>query len=115
MFASSGLSTPRTQKVTLGGWRTVQLTWSRRARAGGGRRRNRNTVADNDSIVADKDLLDDQTHDPLALDHVERISAVAQSSQERRGRLCQVQELSAVTSLINDRLQLGAQGLFALA
>src|SRR6516164_669135 len=55
--------TPRTQKVTLGGWRTVQLTWSGRATAGRGRRRNRNTVADNDSIVADKDLLDDQTHD----------------------------------------------------
>src|SRR5215469_113774 len=110
-----GSATPRTQKVTLGGWRTVQLTWSRRATAGRGCRRSRNTVADNDIIVAYKNLLDDQTHDPLALDYVERISAGAQSSQERRGGLCQVQELSAVTGLINDRLQLGAQGLFALA
>jgi hypothetical protein len=37
-------------------------------------------VADNDIIVAYQDLLDDQTHDPLALDHVERIGVVAQSS-----------------------------------
>ena len=72
-------------------------------------------MANNDIIVAYQDLLDDQTHDPLALDHVERIGAVAQSTQERRCRLCQVQELSAIAGLINDRLQLGAQGVLALA
>jgi hypothetical protein len=49
------------------------------------------------------------------LGHIEGIGAVEQSSQERRGGLCQVQELSAIAGLINDRLQLGAQGLFALA
>jgi hypothetical protein len=72
-------------------------------------------VANNDIIVADQDLLDDQTHDPLALDYIERMGAFAQSSEERRGRLCQLQELSVIAGLINYRLQLGAQGLFALA
>jgi RNA-directed DNA polymerase len=110
-----GCVSPRTQKVTLNGWHTVRPTRSRRATAGRGRRRNRNAVADNDIIVAYQNLLDDQTHDPLALDHVERIGVVAQTSQERRSRLCQVQELGAIAGLINDRLQLGAQGSFALA
>src|SRR6516225_4476199 len=104
MLERMGEITPRTQKVISGGSGSVRPSRSRRVATGRGCRRNRNAVANNDIIVAYQDLLDDQTHDPLALDHVERIGVVAQTSQERRGRLCQVQELSAIVGLINDCL-----------
>jgi hypothetical protein len=72
-------------------------------------------VADDDTVVADKDLLDEEAHDTLALDDVECIGSTAQASEERRKIFCKSQEIGAVVGLIRNRLQLGAQRLFALA
>src|SRR6266852_936725 len=72
-----GVVTPRTQKVTLAGWGAVGPTRSRRAATGRGRRRNRNAVSDDDMVLAYQNLLDDKTHDSLALHDVKRIGGAA--------------------------------------
>ena len=72
-------------------------------------------MPDDDVVVAYQNLLDDKTHDPLALHDFKRIGGATQSAQERREGLCQAQERGAIASLISDRLQLGAQRLFPLA
>jgi hypothetical protein len=61
-------------------------------------------VSDDDAVVAYQNLLDDQTHDPLALHDVKRIGGAAQSAQEGREGLCQAQEGGAIAGLISDRL-----------
>jgi len=72
-------------------------------------------VPDHDSVVAYQNLLDDKTHDALALDDIKRVRGAAQSGEERGESLCQAQERSAIVSLVGDCLQLGAQPFFAPA
>src|SRR6266852_3437713 len=102
-FIRIGLITPRTQKVTLAGWGAVGPTRRRWAATGRGRRHNRNAVPDDDVVVAYQNLLDDKTHDPLALHDFKRIGGAAQSAQERREGLCQAQERGAITSLLSQK------------
>ena len=72
-------------------------------------------MPNDDCVVADEDVLDDQAHDSLALQDVERVGGVAQPAEERRESLSQAQERSAIGSLVSNRLQLSAQRLFALS
>ena len=71
-------------------------------------------MPDDDRVVANEDVLDDETHDSLALDDLKRVGGAAQTAEERGERLGQAQERDAIGRLISDRLQLGAQRLFAL-
>ena len=71
-------------------------------------------MPDDDGVVADKDVLDDEAHDSLALNDVKRVGGVAQTAEERGEGLGQAQERGAIGSLVGDRLQLGPQRLFAL-
>jgi hypothetical protein len=81
----------------------------RRGRQAGG-----DAVPDDDSIVANEDVLDDEAHDSLALNDVERVSSAAQTAEERRESLGKAQERGAIASLVGDRLQLSPQCLFTL-
>ena len=71
-------------------------------------------MPDDDRVVADEDVLDDETHDSLALDDVKRVGGAAQTTEERREGFCKAQERGAIGGLVSDRLQLGAQRLLAL-
>jgi hypothetical protein len=71
-------------------------------------------MPDDDRVVADEDVLDDESHHSLPLDDVKRVGGAAQTTEERRERLGKAQEFSAIGSLVGDGLQLGAQHLFAL-
>ena len=71
-------------------------------------------MPDDDSIVADEDVLDDEAHDSLALNDIKRVGGAAQATEERRESLGQAQERGAIGGLICDRLQLGPQRLFTL-
>ena len=71
-------------------------------------------MPDDDRVVADEDLLDDQAHDLLPLNHVERVGGAAQTTEERRKRLGKAQECGAIGSLVGDGLQLAVQRLLAL-
>jgi hypothetical protein len=71
-------------------------------------------LSDNDRVVPDQNLLDDETHDPLALEYVERGRGTTQAREERRESLDQAQEHGPVIDLIGDGLQLGAQRLLPL-
>ena len=68
-------------------------------------------MPDDDSVVADEDVLDDQTHDALPLKDVKRVGSAAQPAEERREGLGQTQEGSAIGSLVGNRLQLSAHDL----
>ena len=72
-------------------------------------------MPDDDGVIAYQDFFDDKTHDALALDDIQRVGGASQSGEERRERLGQAQERSAILSLVRDRLELGAQRLFPLA
>src|SRR5229473_3898716 len=115
ILATRGLTTPRTQKVTsvvceviggIRGWAVVPIRWSRW---------NGNAVAYHDRVIADEHLLDDQAHDPLPLDDVERIGGHSQTSQKRRERLGQAEVHRPFPRLFSDRLQFGPQCVFTLA
>ena len=71
-------------------------------------------MPDDDSVVADEDVLDDEAHDALALNDVKGVGSTAQTTEERGESLGQTQERGAIGSLVGDRLQLGPQCLFAL-
>src|SRR5712692_5731793 len=115
MFANSGEATPRTQKVTsvdagiIGANRrrgTASVRWCRW---------NGNAVADHDRVIADEHLLDEQTHEALPLEDVQRVRRSPQAREKRRERLREAQIRGPLSRLIGDRLQLGAQRLLALA
>src|SRR6516162_11128101 len=76
-FASSGESTPLTQKVISGRGATFGAPRARRHAVRRRRRGNRDAMPDNDGVVADQDLLDDEAHDVLPFDDVKRISSAA--------------------------------------
>ena len=71
-------------------------------------------MPDDDRVVANEDVLDDEAHDSLALDDVKGVGGAAQMAQERRERLGKAEERGAIGRLVSDRLQLGAQRVFAL-
>jgi hypothetical protein len=65
-------------------------------------------MPDDDSVVADEDILDDEAHDSLPLNDIKRVGGAAQTAEERRESLGQAQECGAIGSLVSNRLQLGA-------
>jgi hypothetical protein len=71
-------------------------------------------VPDDDAFVLDQDFLDDQSHDPLSLLIVEGIGRATQLGEECRESLGKTQIDGAVIDLIEDRLQCGLHGVFAL-
>src|SRR5882757_3386471 len=67
-----------------------------------------NGVPDDDSVVADQDLLDQQSDHALTLDYVESFGRRAQTGEKRGQRFSETQIGGAVGRLVCDRLQLGA-------
>src|SRR5437870_10622903 len=68
----------------------------------------RNGVPDDDSVVADQDLLDQQSDHALTLDYVESFRGQAQPGEKRGQHFSETQIGGAVGRLICDRLQLNA-------
>jgi Reverse transcriptase (RNA-dependent DNA polymerase) len=103
-----GVSTPRTQKVTLTTLRVMGATGS----CGAAIRRRRQTdgdaMSDDDRVVANEDVLDYEAHDSLALNDIKRVGGAAQTPKKRRERLGKAQERGAISRLVSDRLQLSA-------
>jgi len=108
------VTTPRTQKQTWSAWRLMGATGGGRAALRWGRGTNGNAMPDDDGVVANEDVLDDQAHDSLALNDVERVSSAAQTAEERRKSLGQTQERGAIGRLVGDCLQLDPHRLFTL-
>jgi hypothetical protein len=72
-------------------------------------------VADHNRVIADEDLLDEQAHEALSLDEVQRVRRHPQPSEKRRERFREARIRRPLSCLIGNRLQLGAQRLLALA
>src|SRR5260370_11465058 len=72
-----------------------------------------NGVPDDDSVVADQDLLDQQSDHALALDYVESFGRRAQTGEKRGQRFSETQIGGAVGRLVCDRLQLCAGRLLS--
>jgi len=72
-------------------------------------------MPNDDGVLANENVFDDQAHDSLALQDVERVGGVVQPTEERRESLRKAQERGAIGSLVSDRLQFGTQHLFALS
>jgi hypothetical protein len=71
-------------------------------------------VSNNEVVIADQNILDDESHDSLPFHDIERVGRVAQSRQKIRESLCQAQEHGAVVGLIGNCSGLLAQRLFPL-
>jgi len=110
-----GPLTPRTQKQTSTARGAMWPAGSWRTAARRGRQSGRDAMPDDDRGVANEDVLDNQAHDSLALQHVKRAGSTAQTAQESREGLGKAQEGVSVCGLVSDRLQFGAQRLFALS
>src|SRR5260370_36372507 len=67
-----------------------------------------NGVPDDDFVVADQDLLDQQSDHALTLDYVERFGGRAQTGEKRGQRFSETQIGGAGGPLDCHRLQLGA-------
>src|SRR6266404_1004811 len=72
-----------------------------------------NGVPDDDSVVADQDLLDQQSNHALTLDYVESFGRRAQAGEKRGQRFSETQIGGAVGGLPCDRLELGAGRVLA--
>src|SRR5712691_2798092 len=109
-----GVITPRTQKVTsvdsgfIGADRRRRIAAVRRCRWNG------DAVADHDRVIADEYLLDEQAHEALSLEDVQRVRRHPHPGEKRRERFCEAQIRRPLARLIGDRLPLGAQRLLAL-
>jgi len=68
-----------------------------------------NGVPDDDSVVADQDLLDQQSDHALTLDYVESFGRRAQTGEKRGQRFSETQIGGAVGRLVCDRLQLDSK------
>ena len=75
----------------------------------------RNGVSDDDTVVADQDLLDQQSEHALTPDYVESFGRRAQTGEKRGQRFSETQIGGAVGRLVCDRLQLGADRVLAPA
>ena len=71
-------------------------------------------MANHDRVVADEDLLDEEPHDPLPFQDVERLGRRPQARQKRREGFSETQMRGAVASLFHQRVQLLSQRLLAL-
>jgi hypothetical protein len=72
-------------------------------------------VADYDCVLANQDLLDDQTHDALTLCDVKGAGIPSKPDEKRCERLGQTQERVAIVCLIGNRLQLRSKHQLALS
>ena len=72
-------------------------------------------MPDDDGVVADQDLLDNETHDPLALLDIEGLGGGAQPGEEAGQGFREAEIDGAVVHLIQDCLQLRLRGVLALA
>src|SRR6202035_4111313 len=72
-----------------------------------------NGMPDDDFVVADQDLLDQQSDDALTLDYVESFGGRAQTGEKRGQRFSETQIGGAVRRLVCDRSQLGAGRVLA--
>src|SRR5258708_21740952 len=72
-----------------------------------------NGVPDDDFVVADQDLLDQQSDHALTLDYVERFGRRAQTGEKRGQWFSETQIGGPDRRLACDRLQLGAGRAFA--
>src|SRR4029077_3120853 len=70
-------------------------------------------MPDDDSVVADQDLLDQQSNHALTFDYVESFGRRAQTGEKRGQRFSETQIAGAVGRLVCDRLQLGAGRVLA--
>ena len=64
-------------------------------------------MAEHDRIIANEHVLDDQAHDALSLNYVERVGRDTQPSEKRRKRFGQAEVHRPLLSLFRDRLPLG--------
>ncbi len=71
-------------------------------------------MANHDRVIADEHLLDEQAHEALPLQDVQRIRRRPQPGKKRRECFREAQIHRPLARLIGDRLQLGAQRLLAL-
>ena len=72
-------------------------------------------MAEHDRIIANEHVLDDQAHDALSLNYVERVGRSTQSREKCGERLRQTQVRGPLSRLFGDRLPLGSQRALALA
>ena len=63
-------------------------------------------MANHERVVADEDLLDEEPHDPLPLQDVERLSRRSQARQKRREGFSQAQMRGTIVGLFHQRVQL---------
>src|SRR3972149_10440987 len=115
MLASKGLITPRTQKVASVGSGIIGANQRRGTASVRWYRWNGNAVTDHDRVIADQHLLDEQAHEALPLEDVQRVRRYPQPGEQRRERLRGAPIRRPLSRLIGDRLPLGAQRLLALA
>src|SRR5882757_10492377 len=114
-LAKGGDITPLTQKVILRIWGTPGVPSGGWRAAGRGRCNDRNAVSNNEGVIADQNVLDDESHDSLPFHDIERVGRVSQSCQKSGESLRQAQEHGAVVGLVGDCSGLLAQRLFPLA
>jgi RNA-directed DNA polymerase len=107
-----GTLTPLTQKVILRIWGTPGVPSGGWRAAGRGRCSDRNAVSNNEGVIADQNVLDDESHDSLPFHDIERVGRVSQSCQKSSESLRQAQEHGAVVGLVGDCSGLLAQRLF---
>src|SRR5438552_13402894 len=99
---NSGDSTPLTQKVIWRIWGTPAVSGGGWCVTGRGRRNDWNAVSNNEAVIADQNVLDDESHDSLPFDDIERVGRVSQSCQKFCESLRQAQEHGAVVGLVGD-------------
>ena len=71
-------------------------------------------MANRDRVVADENLLDEESDDPLPLQDVERLGRRPQARQKRREGFSQAQMRGTIVGLFHQRVQLALQRLLAL-
>jgi retron-type reverse transcriptase len=79
-----GVITPRTQKVTSVIWEALGFAGSWRATVRRTRKSDGDAMPDDKSVIANEDVLDDESHDSLSLGDLKSVSGAAQTAEERR-------------------------------
>ena len=97
-----------TWMVGVGGVAVRTGTRCRRPRGNG------DAVTNRDRVVADENLLDEESDDPLPFQDVERLGRRPQARQKRRESFSQAQMRGTIVGLFHQRVQLALQRLLAL-